>query len=108
MAMSSLSVVTNANRLRRWNPPRLAATPPRAFEPLVDVREDHELAVSELLPATDPICGMSVEPDHAAAQASHLGRTYYFCSTACRDEFVADPAHVLSRPQHAEHGRGHH
>ncbi|HEU4542768.1 MAG TPA: heavy metal translocating P-type ATPase [Jiangellaceae bacterium] len=108
MAMSSLSVVTNANRLRRWNPPRLAATPPRALEPLVEVRADHESAVRELPPATDPICGMSVEREHAAAQASHLGRTYYFCSTACRDEFVADPAHVQSRSQHAEQGRGHH
>jgi YHS domain-containing protein len=41
---------------------------------------------------TDPVCGMRIEADDAAATAEHDGRTYYFCSEACRDAFVADPA----------------
>ena len=41
---------------------------------------------------TDPVCGMRIDPDDAAATAEHEGKTYYFCSEACRDRFEADPA----------------
>lgn len=41
---------------------------------------------------TDPVCGMRIDPDDAAATAEYEGRTYYFCSEACRDRFEADPA----------------
>jgi Cu+-exporting ATPase len=34
---------------------------------------------------------MRIDPDDAAATAEHEGETYYFCSEACRDAFVADP-----------------
>jgi YHS domain-containing protein len=38
------------------------------------------------------VCGMRIDPDDAAATAEHEGKTYYFCSEACRDRFEADPA----------------
>ncbi|HKY59980.1 MAG TPA: YHS domain-containing protein [Gemmatimonadota bacterium] len=38
------------------------------------------------------MCGMRIDPDDAAATAEHEGKTYYFCSEACRDRFEADPA----------------
>jgi CBS domain-containing protein/YHS domain-containing protein len=41
--------------------------------------------------ATDPVCGMRVDPNRAAAHASYEGVTYYFCSDACRQQFVASP-----------------
>lgn len=41
---------------------------------------------------TDPVCGMRIDSDDAAATAGYEGKTYYFCSQACRDAFVADPA----------------
>jgi Cu+-exporting ATPase len=41
---------------------------------------------------TDPVCGMRIDTDDAAATAEHEGKTYYFCSQMCRDAFVADPA----------------
>jgi YHS domain-containing protein len=41
---------------------------------------------------TDPVCGMRIDEDDAAATAEYAGRTYYFCSEACRDSFVSDPA----------------
>ncbi len=41
--------------------------------------------------AIDPVCGMQVNPDQAAARHDHGGRTYYFCCAGCRDRFVADP-----------------
>jgi Cu+-exporting ATPase len=40
----------------------------------------------------DPVCGMRIDPDDAAATADHDGTTYYFCAQSCRDAFVADPA----------------
>ncbi|GAA2502626.1 hypothetical protein GCM10009858_45970 [Terrabacter carboxydivorans] len=43
-------------------------------------------------PGLDPVCGMTVDPDSAAARAEHHGATYFFCSTGCRDAFIADPA----------------
>jgi YHS domain-containing protein len=41
--------------------------------------------------ATDPVCGMRIDTDDPAATAEHEGKTYYFCSQACYDAFVADP-----------------
>ena len=42
--------------------------------------------------ATDPVCGMRVDPDDAAASAEYDGTTYYFCSQVCHEAFVAEPA----------------
>ena len=41
----------------------------------------------------DPVCGMTVDPKTAAAQADYHGTTYYFCSRHCHDRFVAEPSH---------------
>jgi P-type Cu+ transporter len=40
--------------------------------------------------ATDPVCGMAVAERAAELTLVRDGRTYYFCSSACRDEY-ADP-----------------
>jgi YHS domain-containing protein len=40
----------------------------------------------------DPVCGMRIDPDDAVATVEYEGRTFYFCSEACRDGFLADPA----------------
>jgi P-type Cu+ transporter len=40
---------------------------------------------------TDPVCGMRIDPDDAAATAEYEGKMYYFCSQVCHDAFVADP-----------------
>jgi Cu+-exporting ATPase len=52
-------------------------------------------------PTKDPVCGMTVEPQHAAASAAHAGETFYFCSTTCHDAFVADPnRYVATHDRH--------
>lgn len=43
----------------------------------------------------DPVCGMEVDPDTAAASFEHEAVTYYFCSESCRQAFAADPAKYL-------------
>lgn len=39
----------------------------------------------------DPVCGMMLEPDQAAARATRNGETLYFCSTECEGAFQQDP-----------------
>ncbi|HLK19628.1 MAG TPA: heavy metal translocating P-type ATPase [Bryobacteraceae bacterium] len=45
--------------------------------------------------ALDPVCGMRVDPDHAAGQSSYQGQTYYFCSTGCKTKFENNPERFL-------------
>ena len=45
----------------------------------------------------DPICGMDVDPAHAAATHEEGGRTHYFCSRRCRDRFAAGERTASSR-----------
>ena len=53
--------------------------------------------------ATDPVCGMTVDPHASKHRAEHEGRTYHFCSAGCRSKFIADPARYLSpSPAQAE------
>src|SRR5277367_3017957 len=47
----------------------------------------------------DPVCGMTVDPVHAAATAEHAGKTYYFCSARCAAKFRAEPGKYLAAPQ---------
>lgn len=43
----------------------------------------------------DPVCGMKVNPTHAAGSHVHGGETHYFCSTGCLSKFKADPEKYL-------------
>jgi Cu+-exporting ATPase len=46
--------------------------------------------------ATDPVCGMKVDPATARGGShAHEGRTYWFCNPRCRERFAADPEHWL-------------
>ena len=46
---------------------------------------------NDMAEATDPVCGMTVDPATAPAATQHKGRTYVFCSEACRVKFEAEP-----------------
>ena len=43
----------------------------------------------------DPVCGMTVGPTKAAAASEYEGQTYYFCSTACKAKFDANPGQYV-------------
>ena len=45
--------------------------------------------------ATDPVCGMTVDPLTATNKAVHDGRTYWFCSAGCLAEFEKEPARYM-------------
>ncbi|MDX1375911.1 MAG: heavy metal translocating P-type ATPase [Burkholderiales bacterium] len=52
--------------------------------------------------ATDPVCGMRVPLDAGKPSVEHEGRSYHFCSTRCRDKFVADPGQYLEPEARAQ------
>ncbi|MCB1885610.1 MAG: heavy metal translocating P-type ATPase, partial [Geminicoccaceae bacterium] len=45
--------------------------------------------------ATDPVCGMTVDPATAKHRARHEGQELFFCSAGCKAKFEADPAAYL-------------
>jgi Cu+-exporting ATPase len=106
MAMSSLSVVSNSNRLRgfRSKPVQSAATDRSATQPRVEVGADESSPTQERAPtgqgedmvdktaATDPVCGMTVDSATAEYRSFRNGTAYYFCSAACKGNFDKDPA----------------
>lgn len=62
---------------------------------LVAWRHAEPVAAAPPAEAVDPVCGMTVAVEGAAATAEHEGRTYYFCCPHCRAAFVAEPARYL-------------
>ena len=44
---------------------------------------------------TDPVCNMQIVPEKAAATAEYQGKTYYFCTQACKTQFEAEPARYI-------------
>jgi YHS domain-containing protein len=47
----------------------------------------------------DPVCGMEVDPKHAAGKSEYNGQTYYFCSLGCKLAFDQEPEkYINTRP----------
>jgi Cu+-exporting ATPase len=45
----------------------------------------------------DPVCGMTVTKEGAAGSTTYQGKTYYFCSKACKYNFTKDPQKYLAQ-----------
>jgi Cu+-exporting ATPase len=43
----------------------------------------------------DPVCGMVVKEESAKGTFEYDGKTYYFCSEHCMNEFKSDPEKYL-------------
>ncbi|MFB3788516.1 MAG: heavy metal translocating P-type ATPase [bacterium] len=46
--------------------------------------------------ARDPVCGMFVNPEKAAASSEYQGEKYYFCCKGCQTKFEADPLQYVA------------
>lgn len=106
MAFSSLSVVLNANRLHAFDPAR--AKPRHTTGRLKPITIDEQALVkpgadnaagttkghtmNDVHEAIDPVCGMVVDPEHAADTRVFHGKTIYFCNPHCAEVFDQDPA----------------
>ncbi len=100
MALSSLSVVTNANRLRRFTPGEMAQAKTTSTDPNIELG-------STQLRAKDPVCGMTVNTVGAITR-THEGQTFYFCSEGCAVTFEADPSRYLNKAVPADREGEHH
>ena len=91
MAASSLSVVTNANRLRRYHPTPLPPAGQFRIEPHVQTPADDGTGGQPSLGTvvTDPVCGMAVDPASAADHRVTGSGTVWFCSAHCAAAFDA-------------------
>jgi Cu+-exporting ATPase len=52
--------------------------------------------------ATDPVCGMTVDPHAGKPTYDHKGRIYYFCSDGCRTKFAKEPERYLNKAGQAK------
>ena len=43
----------------------------------------------------DPVCNMKVDERTPAATSKYKGKTYYFCTIACKEEFDRNPERYL-------------
>ncbi|HXI25056.1 MAG TPA: heavy metal translocating P-type ATPase [Pyrinomonadaceae bacterium] len=60
----------------------------------MDSRDD--LTATAQQSVIDPVCGMTIDPQRAAASFEYSGQTYYFCALGCREKFKADPEKYLT------------
>ncbi|MGH2683392.1 MAG: heavy metal translocating P-type ATPase [Actinomycetota bacterium] len=95
MALSSLSVVTNANRLRGFQvaplPQRRMGVGEFPVQVEVGATSSESEEEEEMATVRDPVCGMEVDPATAAASHEYEGSTYFFCSAGCHERFKAEP-----------------
>lgn len=47
--------------------------------------------------AQDPVCGMHVDEQKAAATTTFESRTFYFCSEGCKERFLEEPEVFVAR-----------
>ena len=90
----ALSILAELVQVRRGRadfvaapgPATVAGAPlePIALEPVVDD-----------IVLLDPVCGMTVEREHARHLAEHDGIVYAFCSIGCRTRFIKEPTAFL-------------
>ena len=53
----------------------------------------------------DPVCGMDVDEESAAAKVEYKGKTYYFCAMSCKEKFEATPEQYLEDKKNREVAR---
>ena len=98
MAFSSVSVISNSLRLRRfketWNREKEGGTLARGEA--MPVEEKGEEGPEMMGKAIDPVCGMKIKKKDAAATSEYGGKTIYFCNEMCKEEFDADPEKFMA------------
>lgn len=65
---------------------------------------EHHGSTSTSTIAKDPVCGMDVDVNTTAAKSEYEGKTYYFCSSACKTQFDKNPAKFIAKQGSQGHG----
>jgi YHS domain-containing protein len=79
MAASSITVVSNSLRLRRFKAAKFEGS-----------------AQGGVLMVIDPICKMEIKESEAAATSEYKGKKYYFCAVGCKKAFDQNPEKYLA------------
>jgi len=45
----------------------------------------------------DPVCGMLVKTDEAAARGEYQGKHFFFCAASCKESFDRNPQRYVVR-----------
>ncbi len=80
MAASSITVVTNSLRLKKFRLPE---------------GETYGEGGTTMGKAIDPVCKMEVDEKTAAATSEYKGKKYYFCAQGCKVSFDKNPEKYL-------------
>ncbi len=56
----------------------------------------------------DIVCGMEVDPKTAPAKSIYQGKTYYFCSPGCKQDFDKDPQKYIKAASSNQGHETHH
>ena len=73
----------------------------RQFTPVITrILESRARGIDSLM-AEDPICKALLDPVQAPETLDYQEKTYYFCSSSCRDTFAEHPEEYLRRNSHA-------
>jgi xanthine dehydrogenase accessory factor len=91
----AVSIIAELVQVRRGRAAFVAAPGPATLAGTAATRAEEAMGEIELL---DPVCGMTVEREHARHIAEHGGVVYAFCSVGCRARFVKDPAAYAPTP----------
>jgi YHS domain-containing protein/uncharacterized membrane protein YraQ (UPF0718 family) len=70
---------------------RFVANPDRFVRPADEKPLEQDLRRQPMAQATDPVCGMTVDTESAAAKREYGGTTYYFCNPGCARAFDRSP-----------------
>jgi YHS domain-containing protein len=52
----------------------------------------------------DLVCGMTIDPQTAAATSEYKGQVYYFCAQGCKVAFDRDPDRYVLGEEESGHG----
>jgi Cu+-exporting ATPase len=80
MAASSVTVVSNSLRLKRFKPSSVVESTNGGNKMVVD-----------------PVCKMEIEESAAVATSDYKGKKYYFCAMGCKKAFDENPEKYLDK-----------
>jgi xanthine dehydrogenase accessory factor len=89
----ALSILAELVQVRRGRADFVASPGPATTAPGGTSTQDQAplTAAPDEIVLLDPVCGMTVDRDHARHLAEHDGVVYAFCSLGCRTRFVKEP-----------------
>jgi P-type Cu+ transporter len=65
------------------------------------VKHSAQAQGEQMAEATDPVCGMTVDPSNSQHRHQYKGHDYVFCSGSCRSKFMANPEQYLNKTAEA-------